>query len=251
MPSAVRLTPRADAEPDARLLALWIDKSSAVPPATAYWTEAPEPLEWPSAVFSSVDVTEGTSIGPPRMVELPSLAVPSSRIIVARPRLGPSDTGAVFAERFEALRQRLRLPVQKYARLLGTSRRTLYHWLETDRPQDFAVDRIDRLAEWVAELERHLTAAEIQRLLDPEAADSLGALLVDEGFDAAADRLRLLTEEAHRPRTARQLASLADDPTGEPPTSTPEELRAAFAAFATPRRPVRPPVKSEPPELTY
>lgn len=251
MPSAVPLTPRADAEQDDRLQALWDDRSSVVPHPILYGTGT---NELPGAGLVSVDLAEETSIGPRRRAYASPLAALSGGILVASPRsefhASTTAAGARFAARFEALRGRLRLPIQKYARLLGTSRRTLYHWLETDRPQPLALDRIERLAEWVAELERHLTLAEIQLMLDPDTADSLGALLLGKGLDAAAERVRVVTE-AHRPRRAHRLDVLADDPAGEPPTATAEELRMAFAAFAQPRPSVLRSAESEPPELTY
>lgn len=220
MASASLLTPRADQEADTLILAPWHDQSS-------------------------VDVT---------------LAVwPATEAVVGGTRFAPDAPDVValfatarFAERVEALRTRVRLPAQKYARLLGVSRRTLYHWLETGRSPARAVDRVEHLNAWVDELERHLSAGEIERLLDPDEPESIGALLVDHGVDAAAERVRLVAGEASRPRQARRLDTLADDPEGEPPTATPDELRAAFAAFAAPRRAApRTCGESEPPELTH
>lgn len=253
MPSAMPLTQRADAGLDRLLQALWDDRSSAEEPQDIVTPIGTGSTFEPASVmfFRPVDLYGRDSFGSSRLAYTSSfLASPNKILFGSSPsehRLG----GARFAERFEALRSKLRMPVQKYARLLGTSRRTLYYWLETDRPQPLAVDLIERLDEWVTELERHLTTAEIQRALDPEAADSIGALLLEEGLDSAAARVRLLTEEVPTLRRARRLDALVDDQIGEPPTATREELRAAFAAFAKPRHPTGPSVKSEPPELTY
>jgi transcriptional regulator with XRE-family HTH domain len=164
----------------------------------------------------------------------------------------PSLSAPWFAERFEALRSRVRLPAEKYARLLGVSRRTLYHWRADGRPSAEAIDLVEHLSAWVDELERHVSASDIQQLLDPEREGSVGALLASHDLDAAADRFRHVAEEAARPRPALRLDVLADDPAGNPPSATPDELRAALEAFARPRRgAARPGAQTEPPELTH
>lgn len=240
-----------DARGDRRIRVLWEEGSDLVFPAI--W-EAPPAQPRAEHRLLSLGLLHVTSTGVLPGSCMPSVA-PPPKITVRGPRLDleaavSAAAGVHFAELFEALRMRVRLPVQKYAQLLGTSRRTLYNWLETERPRGVAVDRIERISELVDALERHVSTSEIQELLDPEVADSLGALLLDQGFDAASERVRLLIEAADRPRIALRLDALADEAEGEPPGATADELRAAFAAFGE-QRPPRPSPKYPPPELTH
>lgn len=227
---------------------MWEEGSDLVLPAI--W-EAPPPQP-PMETLLFVGVSSATST---EALPGPCMWSARRRVTVRGPRLDleaavSTAAGVHFAERFEALRRRVRLPVQKYAKLLGTSRRTLYHWLETERPREAAVDRIERISELVDALERHVATSEIQELLDPEVADSLGALLLDQGFDAASERVRLLIEAADRPRIALRLDALEDEAEGEPPGATADELQVAFAAFGE-QRPPRPSPRTQPPELTH
>lgn len=214
MPSAELLTPLVDARQDQRILLLWADASSVGAPAVL--RERGKVLDlWLSEVVRQPEA-------------------------------------ARFAECFYGLREQVRLPAEKYARLLGVSRRTLYNWLETGRPADQAVYLVERLGSWVDELEPYLTASDLRQLLDPEVAGSIGALLASQELDAAAELVRAVADEASRPRRARRLGVLADDPHGEPPSVTADELQAAFSAFTSPRpASAQPGGDTEPPELTY
>jgi len=187
-------------------------------------------------------ITSGGEIADVDVLVAPRLLVETTRHQVAKPS---------FAELFQNLRERLRLPVQKYAVLLGTSRRTLYHWLETGRPQEQALWRIERLAEWIAEIEDRLPPAEVRRLMDPDLPDSIAATLINQGDEAAGEQLRQLAAATEQPRRARRLPALAIDETAaEPPTLADDEFRAALSAFASPRDAVRGVVGWTPRELT-
>lgn len=162
-----------------------------------------------------------------------------------------SDVGDRFSEQFEELRQRVALPAGKYALLLGASRRTLYHWLETGRPREVAAETLELLVTWSNRLSHHVSSVELERLFDPAVPGSPGEYLIRLGRDEAEDRVWEIVEDVSRPRKARRLEELADDMAGEPPKASPEELKAALDAMSTPREPVAIPPQSEPPELTY
>lgn len=159
-------------------------------------------------------------------VVVPRLVIETTRHQVVKP---------TFADLFQELRERLRLPVQTYAILLGTSRRTLYHWLETGRPQEQALWRIERLTELIAGIEGRFAPAEVRRLMDPDLSGSIAAALIAEGDEAAAERLRQLLAATDQPRRARRLPALTVEGTGEPPTLGDDEFRAALSAFASAR----------------
>ena len=161
--------------------------------------------------------------------------VVSPRVVLGTTRY--QLTEPTFAERFQDLRERLRLPVQKYALLLGTSRRTLYHWLETGRAQEQAIWRVERLSEWVAEIGDRLPPDELLRLMDPDLPDSIAATLITHGDEAAAERLRELSAAIDQPRRARRLPELADGIAEEPPTLADADLRAGLSMFAAVRQP--------------
>ena len=228
------------------------DRGSAQHAQALIWAEQGDPVppgEWPRQhdpdvvlafgdrmTMSTTAVTVAGAVrslmtfgGVPEMdVLVPRLLVETTRHQVAKP---------TFADLFQELRERLRLPVQTYAVLLGTSRRTLYHWLETGRAQEQALWRIERLAELIAEIEGRFEPAEVRRLMDPDLSDSIAAALITEGNEAAVERLRQLLAATHQPRRARRLPALAAEGTGEPPTLGDDEFRAALSAFASARAP--------------
>jgi hypothetical protein len=174
-------------------------------------------------------------------VVVPRLVVETTRHQVSKPS---------FADLFQDLRERLRLPVQTYAVLLGTSRRTLYHWLETGRAQEQALWRIERLAEWIPEMEGRFAPAEVRRLMDPDLPDSIATTLIREGDHAAAERLRRLIAATDQPQRARRLPALAVERAGEPPTLGDDEFRAALSVFASARAAGRGAAGWTPRELT-
>lgn len=161
------------------------------------------------------------------------------------------DLGEQFRKQFKELRNRADLPAETYALLLGASRRTLYHWLQTGRPREEAAETLELLAAWSSRLAHYVSGGELERLLDPKVPGSLGEYLIRKGRDVAEERSWEIVEEVSRPRKARRLEVLADYPSGEPPSASPEELKAALAAMATSREPVSRPPQGEPPELTY
>jgi hypothetical protein len=166
-------------------------------------------------------------------------------------RLAAQRSSSSFADQFKALRARLQLPVQKYALLLGTSRRTLYHWLDTNRPQDAAISRLERLSVWIDEIEHHVPKHELQRLFDPDFPESLGAILLTEGEDAALEQIRALTSPETVLLPSRRLDAVTEDlADSDVPSLAPGELATALAAFAAPRQAIPQAVYWEPPELT-
>jgi hypothetical protein len=257
MPSAGTVSALADIrrDPSCRLLREWMDQSSA---------EAPPPTVPFAVDFAASPFDLGTGLwdDPTGFEPLPLYVTPRSMrladdmqvVRVAGQMFGVAVVVSgepAFAERFEALRARLRLPVHKYAVLLGTTRRTLYHWLETGRPQQAAIDRLNQIAEWVSILERSRSPSELLGLLDPDATGSIGEVLVQSGEEAAANSVAILATPA-QPLVSRRLDRLANDDIAEPPfVMTANDVRTALTRFATPRaRADAPPVLWTPPELT-